>query len=107
MTGHIEDSHAAGRLQGVPLEGPGVAAAGASDGDLDLADGAAAAAFDPGDGEDDGGGMIADGQGAEAALDVAAGDDVARAAGRAATVVGVLGDVKSTWPPRKSVRTSS
>src|SRR5215831_6997763 len=43
-------------------------AAGVGEGDHDLADGAAGATFNPRDGQDDGGGPAADGQGAEAAL---------------------------------------
>jgi hypothetical protein len=43
-------------------------AAGVGEGGHDLADGAAGATFNPRDGQDDGGGPAADGQGAEAAL---------------------------------------
>jgi hypothetical protein len=55
-------------------------------------DGAAAGAFDSGDGEDNGGGVTAERQRAEATLDVAAGDDAAGAVGRAAAVGRILGD---------------
>src|SRR5262249_53826077 len=92
VMGDVLDGHVAEQLQGVALEGLGVAAPRVGEGDLDLADGATGAALDAGDGEDDGGGSAADGQRAEAALGVAAGGDVAGAAGRAAAVAGVLDD---------------
>src|SRR5262249_28779520 len=92
VMGDVLDGHAPGQLQGVASEGLGVAPPGVGEGDIDLADGAAGRAFDAGDGQDDGGGPAADGQGAEAALGAAAGDDLAGAAGRAAAVGGVLGD---------------
>jgi hypothetical protein len=43
-------------------------AAGVGEGDHDLADGTAHATSNPRDGQDDGGGPVADGQGVEAAL---------------------------------------
>jgi hypothetical protein len=92
VMGDIADGHAAGQLQGVAFEGPGGAAPRVGEGDLDLADGRAGAAFDPRDGEDDGSGAGADGHVEGAALGVAAGDDVAGAAGRAAAVLGILSD---------------
>ena len=55
-----------------------------------LADGAAVAALDAGDGQVHEGRPVADGQGAEAARDLAAVDDPRRAAGRAATGLGAL-----------------
>ena len=92
VMGDVADGHAARQLQDVSLEGPGVAPPRVGEGDLDLAHQATGPAFDARDRQDDGGGPAADGQGPEAALGVAAGDDLAGAAGRAAAVVGVLVD---------------
>ena len=92
VMGHIADGHPPRQLQSVALKGLGVAAPGVGEGDFDLADGAAGGALDARDGQDDGGGVAADGQAAEAALGVAARDDLVGTAGRAPAVVGVLGD---------------
>jgi hypothetical protein len=52
----------------------------------------ACARFTLADGQDDGGGLAADGQEAEAALDTPAGGDLVGAAGRTAAVMGILLD---------------
>ena len=80
----IADGHAAPLLQGVSLEGVGVAAPGVGEGDLDLSHNATVLAFDARDGQDDGRGPAADGHIAEAPLDGASWPDVARATGRTA-----------------------
>ena len=100
VQGHVADGHAAPQLQGVSLEGGGVAAPRVGEGDLDLADHAAGLAFDAGDGQDHERGAAADGQGAEAALDLAArsgpaGDPQAEQR----QVSGSWWMVKIIWPP--------
>src|SRR4029077_14405301 len=60
--------------------------------------GAAAQALDAGDGQVHEGGPAADGQGAEAARDLAAVDDPSRAARRAATGLGLLADGEDHGP---------
>src|SRR5262249_32199483 len=80
------------QLQGVALEGAGVAAPRVGEGDLDLADGAAGQAADALHGQDDSHGPAADGHGAEAALDLAPADDLGRAAGGAGAVLGARGN---------------
>ena len=92
VPGHVLDGHMAAQLQGVALEGAGVAAARVGEGDLDLADQATVLAFDARDGQDDDRGAGADGHGAETPLDVAARDDPGRAAGGAAAGLGLLVD---------------
>ena len=99
VMGHVEDGHAPRQLQDVTLEGLGVAAPRIGEGDLDLADQPAGLTFDPRDGQDHGRLAAADGQGEESPLGVTAGDDLAGAAGRAATVVGILWMVKIIAPP--------
>ena len=71
MLGDVADCHAARQLQGIALEGVGVAAPRVGEGDLDLAHDATILAFDARDGQDDEGGASADGHGPEAPLDVA------------------------------------
>ncbi len=90
--GDVEDGHAPRQLQHVSLEGLGVAPPGFGKGDLDLTHQATRSTFDPRDGQDHGSLPAADGQGNELSLRVTAGGDVAGTAGRAATVVGILGD---------------
>jgi len=63
------DGHAAAQLQGVALEGVGVAAPRVGEGDLDLSHDTTGLAFDARDGQDYEGGAAPDGQGSEAALD--------------------------------------
>ena len=72
VSGHVADGHARRQLQGVALEGLGVAPPRVGEGDLDLAHHATGLAFDARDGQDHDVGAAADGQGSEAALDVAA-----------------------------------
>ena len=92
VVGDVVDGHAAPQFQGVALEGERVAASGVGEGDLDLADEATVQAFDPRDGEVDEGGSVADGQGPEAARDLAAGLELRRAAGGASAGLGLLVD---------------
>src|SRR4051794_17226442 len=92
MHRHVADGHAAAQLQGISLEGLGVAASRVGERDLDLAHDAAGEAFDAWDGQDDQGGAVADGDGPEAALDLAARLDLGRAAGGAAAGLGFLAD---------------
>src|SRR5262249_10353135 len=90
--GHGLDGHVLRQLQGVALEGAGVAAARVGEGHVHLADGATGRATDALHGQGDGHGPTADGHGPEAALDLAAADDPAAAAGGAAPVLGALAD---------------
>ena len=92
MLGDVADCHAARQLQGIALEGVGVAAPRVGEGDLDLAHDATILAFDARDGQDDEGGASADGHGPEAPLDVATRLDLWRSAGGATAGLGLLVD---------------
>src|SRR5262249_26760451 len=89
---HVADGHAAPQLQGVALEGFGIAAARVGEGDLDLAHDATGVAFDARDGQHDEGRALADGRGPEAPRDPAARLDLLRPAGGAAAGLGLLVD---------------
>ena len=98
--GHVADGHAPRQLQGVALEGLGVAPPRVGEGDLDLAHHATGLAFDARDGQDDERGAAADGQGAEAALDLAARAGPRREPqAEQRQVSGSWWMVKITWPP--------
>src|SRR5262249_43551402 len=90
VTGHVLDGHQPAQLQGVPLEGLGVAAPGVGKGQAHRADDPASPAFDAGDGQDDGDGLVADGNGFEGAGFVAVVDDIAGVALRATAGVRAL-----------------
>ena len=92
VLGDIADGHAATQIQGVALEGGGVAASRVGERDLDLSHDATGLAFDARDGQDHEGGAAADGHGSEAPLDPTAHLDLRRAAGGAATGLGLLVD---------------
>jgi hypothetical protein len=92
VDGHVADGHPPPQFQGVALEGASVAPPGVGEGHLDLADGATGQASDAGDGQVHEGRPVADGQGAEAARDLAAVDDPRRAARRATTRLAPLAD---------------
>jgi hypothetical protein len=80
VLGHVLDSHVPAQLQGVALEGAGVAAAGLGEGHLDLADVAAREAQDAWHRKAQERGPVTDGQGTEGAFVAALGPDVGRAA---------------------------
>src|SRR5262249_45273893 len=92
MHGHIADGHAFGQLQGIPLESFGVAPPRVGEGDLDLTHAPTVQAFHAGDGPDDECGPAADGNGAEASLDVAPRGHLPGAACRTSAGVGLLAD---------------
>src|SRR5262245_2989047 len=92
MHRHVADGHAAAQLQGRSLEGVGGAAPWVGEGDLDLAHDATGPACDARDGQDDEGGAVADGDGPEAALDLATRHDLWRPAGGATAGLGFLAD---------------
>src|SRR5208337_1792443 len=80
------------QFQGVTLEGGGVAPPWVGEGDLNLAHGATSPALNAWDGQDHEGRAATDGQGSEAALDLAARDNLRRSAGGAPAVLGLLVD---------------
>ena len=88
----VADGHAPRQLQDVSLEGLGVAPPGVGEGDPDLTHRPTGPTFDERDRQDHGRLAAADGQGHELTLGVTAGGDLARAAGRTATIVGLLPD---------------
>jgi hypothetical protein len=89
---HVLDGHPPGQLQGVTLEGLGVAATRIGKRQRHLANDLAGTAFDPRDGQHDGDRFVADRHGLEGAGFVAVVDDVAGGALRAAAGVRALLD---------------
>src|SRR5208283_1004746 len=90
--GDVPYGHAPPQFQGVTLEGGGVAPPWVGEGDLHLAHCATSPAFNAWDGQDHEGRAATDGQGSEAALDLAARDNLRRSAGGAPAVLGLLVD---------------